>query len=172
MEKRRNLAGATGIHDQDVFEVLFNYEINRIQRYPAPMTLLHIALAVDNYSAELKIKSRNGMANLLNRILRISDVPAHFGEDFLILLPATDEAGGRAVAERVLGHFRTTQNLVTGRLSKLDAFVGMSSRNPGEKVSAPELLAEAAVAMNAARDRQSFTCVAYSEISVNLPRPK
>jgi GGDEF domain-containing protein len=172
MEKRRSLAGETGIFNQDVFQVLFNYEVNRIQRYPGPTALLHIALAVDNFSPELIKKAKYGMANLLNRILRISDVPAHFGDEFLVLLPATDEDGSRAVAERILGHFRTTQNLAGGRSSKFDAFVGFTSRGARDTISAQELLAEAAVAMNEARLRQSFTYIAYSAIAPDLPKPK
>lgn len=172
MEKRRNLAGDTGIFAQDVFEILLNYEVTRIQRYPGPLTLLHIALATGNMSAELQKKSRDSLTNLLNRTLRISDVPAHFGDEFLVLLPATDETGGRAVADRIVGHFRTTQNLATGRLSSLNAYVGISSRIAGATVSGPELLAEAAVAMNEARARQSARYILYSDISLDLPKPK
>jgi diguanylate cyclase (GGDEF)-like protein len=171
-EQRRSLAGESGIFNQDVFNVLFSYEINRIRRYPGPTTLLHIALAVDNFAPELIKKANYSMANLLNRILRISDVPAHYGDEFLILLPGTDEAGGRAVAERILGHYRTTQNLSGVRTGKLDAYIGLTSRSARDAVSPEELLAEAAVAMNEARIRKSFTYIAFSAIAPDLPKPK
>jgi diguanylate cyclase (GGDEF)-like protein len=173
MEKRRHLASDTGLFAPDVFEVLLNYEIARIQRYPSPLTLLHIALAVEDLGPESRKQSRERMINLLNRSLRISDVPSHYGDEFLVLLPATAEAGGRAVAERLLGVYRTTQTLATGRwLSKLNAYIGLTARNEGGAVTDQELLAEASVAMNEARVRQSYTYIAFSDISANLPKPK
>jgi len=171
MEKRRQLVGESGIFTQDVFEVLINYEISRVQRYPSPLALLHIALATGNYSADLQKKSRDGLTNLLNRTLRVSDVPAHFGEDFLVLLPATDEIGSRAVADRILGHFRTTQNLNTGRLSNLNAYIGLTTRSAGAALTAEEMLAEASVAMNEARARQSVRYMLFSDIAKDLPKP-
>ena len=172
MEKRRQLVGETGIFTQDVFEVLLNYEISRIQRYPSPLALLHIALATGSFSADLEKRSRDALTNLLNRTLRVSDVPAHYGEEFMVLLPATDEMGARAVADRILGHFRTTQNLATGRLQTLNAYIGVTSRGAATASSAPELMAEASVAMNEARAQQSPRYLIYSDIAGGLPKPK
>jgi GGDEF domain-containing protein len=172
METRRQLVGESGIFKQDVFEVLLNYEVSRAQRYPSPLTLLHIAPATSNFSADLKKKSHDALTNLLNRTLRVSDVPAHFGEEFLVLLPSTDETGGRAVAGRILGHFRTTQNLTTGRLASMNAYIGLTSRAAGGALSGQELLAEASVAMNEARAQQSPSYMMYSDISDSLPKPK
>lgn len=171
MEKRRQLVGESGIFTQDVFEVLINYEISRVQRYPSPLALLHIALASGGFSADLQKKSRDALTNLLNRTLRVSDVPAHLGEEFLVLLPATDEIGARAVADRILGHFRTTQNLATGRLQTLNAYIGVTCRGAGTASSAQELMAEASVAMNEARAQQSPRYLTYSDIASGLPKP-
>ena len=172
MEKRRQLVGETGIFTQDVFEVLLNYEISRTQRYPSPLTLIHVSLATGNYSEELKKRTRDGLTNLLNRTLRVSDVPAHYGDEFLVLLPSTDETGGRAVADRILGTFRTTQNLAAGRGANAGAYVGVTSRNAGGAYTAEELLAEAAVAMNEARATESPRYVSYSDIAGSVPKPR
>ena len=112
------------------------------------------------------------MTNLLNRTLRVSDVPTHYHEEFLVLLPATDEIGGRSVAERILGHYRTTQSLATGRLSpKRNAYLGITTQNGSNILSSQQLMAEAAVAMNEARLQKSYTYIAFSDISASLPKP-
>jgi len=172
MEKKRQLASETGLYAFDVFSVLLNYEIARIQRYPSPLTLLHVALDAKSQPEDGKKKAMRAMTDLLNRALRVSDVPAHYNDEYLVLLPATDEAGGRAVAERILGHFRTTQNLTISRLTKLSAYIGLTCKHSGTNLSANQLLAEAAVAMNEARTRQSYTYISFSDMADSLPKPK
>lgn len=172
MDKKRQLAGETGLYTFEVFEVLLDYEISRIKRYPSPLTLMHIALSTESMSPEFKKQALEAMTNLLNRTLRVSDVPTHYHEEFLVLLPATDEEGGRAVAERTLGHYRTTQSLATGRLSpKRNAYLGITTQNGSSILSGQQIMAEAAVAMNEARLRKSFTYVAFSDLSPTLPKP-
>lgn len=172
MDKRRQLASETGLYSFDVFEVLLNYEIARVKRYPNPLTLIHLALATENQAPEFKKQAEEAMSNLLNRALRVSDVPTHYNDEFLILMPATDDEGGRAVAERILGHYRTTQSLATGRLSaKRNAYLGITTQNGSAILSAQQILAEASVAMNEARLRKSYTYVAFADISATLPRP-
>ncbi len=171
MDKRRQIAKETDIYAYDVFELLFEYEITRVKRYPSPLALLHIALEKKNYPADFISQANKAMTGILCRSLRVSDVPAHYNDEFLVLLPATDEDGGRAVAERILSHFRTTQSLATGRLSpKRNAYIGLTVRIDATTVSVKNLLAEAAVAMNEARTKQSYTYVLFSDISTNAPK--
>lgn len=172
MDKRRQLASETGLYTYEVFEVLLNYEIARIKRYPNPMTLLHLALAIDNQTPEFKKQAQQAMSNMLNRTLRVSDVPTHYNEEFLIFLPATDKEGGYSVAARILGNYRTTHSLATGQLSdKRNAYIGITSHSGSTVVSAQQILAEASVAMNEARLRKSYTYVSFSDISSALPKP-
>jgi GGDEF domain-containing protein len=172
MDKRRQLASETGLYTFDVFEVLLNYEIARISRHPSPLTLMHIALATENQMPEFKKQALEAMTNLLSRALRVSDVPTHYNEDFLVLMPATDGAGGIAVADRILGNYRTTKSLATGRLSpRRNAYIGITTHQGNEIHSAQQLMAEASVAMNEARLRHSFTLVSYTEIAHTQPKP-
>ncbi len=170
METRRQLASKTGLYTLDVFIVLLNYEIARMNRYPGPLTILQITLAMEGQAADIRKLAKEVVTRQLASTLRISDVPAHYNDDFLVLLPATDENGGRAVAERILSNFRTTQSLNTGRLKKKNIYIGMTSRNSGSTVTVEELMAEAALAMNEARARDSYTCVVFSELDTGLSK--
>jgi len=165
MDNRRHLATETGLYAFDVFEVLLNYEIARVKRYPSPITLIHLALESEGLSEEFRKQAHEAMTGLLNRALRVSDVPAHYHDEFLILLPSTEESGAKAVAERVLASYRTTNSLATGRLSvKRNAYLGLTSRNGGSVLSAQQLLAEAASTMNEARKRKSYIYLSFSEL--------
>src|ERR1700690_3749979 len=105
MEKRRQLASDTGLYTYETFQVLLNYEIARVQRYPGPLTLMHLSLSTENLLPDFIKQSQAAMANLLDRTLRVSDVLAHYKDDFLILLPSANSDAARAVAERILGQF-------------------------------------------------------------------
>ncbi len=168
MEKRRHLATDTGLFAYDVFEVLLEYEVARVKRYPSPITMMHLTLASEGVTAEFRKRAHEAMTSLLNRTLRISDVPGHYHDEFLILLPATDETGAKAVAERILASYRTTQSLSTGRLSnKRNAYLGLTSQNGGSVLSAQQLRAEAAAAMSEARLRRSYTFISFAELANN-----
>lgn len=166
MEQRRHLASETGLYNYDVFEILLDYEVARIKRYPSPIALLHMALATNEYPGELEKQAREALRGLLNRTLRVSDVPCQYQNEYLILLPATDEAGGRSVAERLLASFRTTQSATIERRSKRqNAYLGLTSQSGRTTLTAQQLLAEAAVAMNYARQEKSYTYIVYSDIA-------
>ena len=172
MEKRRQLASNTGLYNYETFEVLLNYEIARVKRYPSPLTLINIALTTDNVTPDFRKQAQAAMSNLLNRTLRVSDVPAHYNDEFLILLPSADNDAARAVAERILGLFRTTQSMSTGKLSsKRNAYVGVTTQNGIDIASSKQILTEAAIAMNEARLRQAYTFVAFADISSGQHRP-
>ncbi len=172
MEKRRQLASDTGLYTYETFEILLNHEIARVKRYPGPLTLMHLALATENLAPEFIKQALEAMTNLLDRTLRISDVPAHYKDDFLILLPSAGSDGARAVAERILGQFRTTQSIATGKLSaRRNAYLGVTTQSGNDITSDKQILAEAAIAMNEARSRQSYTFIAFADISSGLRKP-
>lgn len=171
MDLKRKLATETGLYTREVFDVLFEYEVSRAQRYPSPLSLLCISLETEGQTAETLQQARQAIIEILGRHLRVSDIPAYYGDDFVALLPATDEIGGRAVAERILGRFRTTQKFTTARLTRMNIYIGLACRESGSMVSAEQLMAEAMVAMNEARIRKSFTYVTFSEIADQLPKP-
>ncbi len=172
MEKRRQLASDTGLYTYETFQILLNYEITRVKRYPGPLTLIHLALATENLTPDFIKQAHTAMTNLLDRTLRISDVPAHYKDEFLILLPSANSDAARAVAERILGQFRTTQSFATGKLSsKRNAYLGTTTQNGNDITSDKQILAEAAIAMNEARSRQSYTYIAFENISSGQRKP-
>ncbi len=170
-EQRRSPTTASGLYTSESFKILFDYEVARAQRYPSPLTALHLAAEPDDPSEEVKGLAYQVVSDILSRILRVTDIPTQSNEEFLILLPATDEAGGRALAERILINVRTRQDFPTDKLFQMKLYVGLASRFMDSKTASQELLAEASVAMNEARVKRSSAYVAFSDIEEKIPKP-
>ena len=95
----------TGLLTQITFEAILEYEVNRIQRYPAPITVLRFKiLSEDQLPQSLKDKVQWAIAETLKIHLRQSDIAGHYESDFMAILPHTEIAPGQQVARRVLDH--------------------------------------------------------------------
>lgn len=150
MESSRNIR-ETGLYDQEVFRLLAEHEISRAQRYPNPVTLLYITLNLDEARPDIANSAKQLFAGILNSSLRISDIPAHFGNDFLALLPSTDENGGVAAGQRLIARLKGTRNFADGKLFKFTVHIGISSHPGGRGIAMDKLLHEANVAMQKAK---------------------
>ena len=99
--------GLTGIANRRRFDEALNEEWSRAARSRTPLSLImidvdHFKLYNDNYGhASGDACLRNIAAALVDSLLRPVDLLARFGgEEFVCLLPSTDETGALQVAER------------------------------------------------------------------------
>jgi hypothetical protein len=171
MDTPQSSPRAAGLYGNESFKLIFDYEVERARRYPSPLTVLHLAAEIPDPSPKVKAEAYDVVAEILHRSLRVSDVSTQFDEEFLVLLPATDVTGGRAVAERVLAEFKNRAEFTEGRELEMVLYVGFASRYVENKTAAEQLLAEAAVAMNDARVKKSHNYVAFVDISKDVPKP-
>jgi len=141
----------SGLYDGEVFILLADYELSRAQRYPTPITVLYITLNLDEAKPEIVESVKQLFAGILNSSLRVSDIPAHYGNDFLVLMPATDEIGGQAAASRLIARLKGTRNFADGTLFKFTIHIGISTHPGGQGISAEDLIAEAKQASQEAK---------------------
>jgi len=94
------------VYSSDVFEILFDYEITRTKRNPAPLALMQIEITSTTSNEESLKSAPIIFIRALNSHLRSVDIPSKAGNDFRILLPTTDEPGARTVCERLLSIFK------------------------------------------------------------------
>lgn len=105
------------VYGSDVFEILFEYEITRTKRNPAPLALLHIEVTPTTSNEETLKAAPEVFITALNRHLRSVDIPSSTGRDFRVLLPTTDESGIRTVCERLLSVFKNKFETPSGSVA-------------------------------------------------------
>lgn len=172
LEQLRALAasdGLTGLANRRVFFERLEAEILRSRRYEHGLALL--LLDVDHFK---KINDRFGhpagdevlrrVARTLAGLARETDLVARYGgEEFAVLLPSTDEAGGRHVAERARSGVAELvitweEHPVAVRVS-----VGVTALE-GEEDTAEALVARADQALYAAKQAGRDRVVAFADI--------
>lgn len=111
---RKMMSRGEEVYSTDVFEILFDYEITRTRRTPAPLAMLHIEMSPTTSNEETRKNAQVVFVSALNTHLRSVDIPSSAGRDFRVLLPTTDESGTRTVCERLLSVFKNSFDTPTG----------------------------------------------------------
>ena len=112
-EKVKALAirdGLTGLYNRRHFEEVLNTEVIRAVRHKHPASL--IFLDVDYFKNYNDLQGHmmgdealKEIANLLMKRARVTDIVCRYGgEEFVIILPYTDKANARMVAEEIRAH--------------------------------------------------------------------
>ena len=122
----------TGLYNRRGFIELGQREVERARRYKRP--IVAIVLDVDNFK---KINDNYGHANgdmvlqtIANRCLqnlrRVDLVGRLGGDEFMILLPETDDSTGRQVAERLRNNIANIPVEIDGSMVEISVSVGVS----------------------------------------------
>ena len=152
------------LYPLESFKTLLDHEVNRSRRYQQPLTLLHMAVESDPDSPEAQHSAEVFAINVLNLQLRETDIPCKVGSGFLVLLPSTDEQGGRVACDRLEELFKGNPQPFDRVSFRLSAFIGMTSAIANKPLSASSLMQQADTAMQHARDHRSVNTVLFSEI--------
>ena len=104
----------TKTYNRIYFYQLLNKEVNRIDRYESPLSLIFFGVddfkGINNtYGNAQGDKVLLQIGSLLKSFARKSDAPARFGGDeFALILPNTDADGALKLANRLLLNIRNT----------------------------------------------------------------
>lgn len=138
------------VYSIDVFEILFDYEITRTRRSPAPLALLHIEVTPTASNEEILKTATSVFVASLNTHLRSVDIPSSAGRDFRVLLPTTDEPGAKTVCERLLSVFKNKFDTPSGAVA-FTLQIGVTVCAAGAELSMSEISQKAKEAMKQSR---------------------
>lgn len=159
---------ASGFLTQPFLERLLLHEIARAKRYSDPIVLLRLSLHFNGPPDEAAIaQARSIVSHILNANLRAVDIPGHYEDDYLIILPNTSEAGGRLIASRLA-------QVVTARRAMNDAgavplaiCMGLTAHPGGQDADAEALVSQTAIALAEARRRGANSVVEFAEVGTS-----
>lgn len=163
MEK--DLVHEIELYPLEAFKILLDHEVNRSRRYQQPLTILHMAIEADPDTPEAQHGAEVFAINVLNLQLRETDIPCKKGSEFLVLLPSTDEDGGRIACDRLEELFRGNPQPFDRVSFTLSAFIGMTSAIANKPLSGNRLMQQADTAMQHARNGRLANTVLFSEIT-------
>ena len=149
----------------ETFKTLLDHEVNRSRRYKNPLTLIHIVIETEPANPQAQHAAELFAINVLNIHLRETDIPCRDGGEFLVLMPATDERGGRVACKRLETLFDIQHQSEDSISFKLSIFMGLVTL-PGDKsLSSSKLLRQASQAVQHARINKLDKTVIFSEIN-------
>ena len=152
------------LYPLESFKTLLDHELHRSRRYKQPITLIQIAVEVEPNTPQTQHSAQVFAINILNLQLRETDIPCKTGTEFIVLMPSTDQQGGRMACERLEKLFRVTHQTYDRVSFQLSAFFGMTSTEGASHVHSGKLIEEAAAALQHARVHRSQQAVLFSEI--------
>jgi len=128
----------TGLSNRRFFLREANRMLEFAKRYKEPLALM--MLDIDNFKrindeyghdvGDLVLKE---LARVIKENIRSSDIPARFGgEEFVVLLPRTDERGAVMVADRIRNSFRNSHIQVNGKDVWTTVSIGVALYEHGE----------------------------------------
>lgn len=148
----------------DEFKVLLEHEVNRSRRYKEPLTLMHLAVETNSSPPDTQHGVEVFAINALNVHLRAIDIPCRKGNEFLALMPSTDEQGGRIVCQRLEKLFQAEAQVYNKVSFKLSAFIGIATLPGDRSISSNRLMQNAAQALEHARKKKLINTVIFSEM--------
>jgi diguanylate cyclase (GGDEF)-like protein len=160
-EETRKLADhdqLTGFYNHRYLHERLGEEVVRAQRTKRPLAVLMLdlddfKLVNDTFGHLFGDRVLVHVAGIIRGVLRLSDVAARYGGDeFAVVLPETDAAAARHVAERMLGALRGAPFQAEGRLPvPVVASIGIAT-HPVDGRTGTDLIAAADRALYASKD--------------------
>jgi diguanylate cyclase (GGDEF)-like protein len=141
----------------EVFRKLLYVEIKRAKRYNLPLSVLLVAMdGVDallaTHGAVVVEKLREAVVRAIRRSIRDIDIPVAFQLGYiLIVMPHTDEAGARTVADRVQSRLRRSAYRGDSFVLRPTLSVGATTSTAGRALSFGQMILGATLALREAQ---------------------
>jgi diguanylate cyclase (GGDEF)-like protein len=149
----------TGINNRRFFDQRLHEEAGRAKRYDRPLSCLFLDIDYfkrinDQYGHQAGDNVLKQVSSMLNDRLRQTDVLARFGgEEFVILLPDTDQDDAVQIAEQVRERIQRAHFVIpSGKSINVTLSIGLAVLHPENHINdAKQLLSAADQAVYAAK---------------------
>lgn len=168
----------TGLHNRRFFFPEAEAALIRAVRYHEPFSLLmidvdHFKQVNDAHGHMMGDTVLKELADMLKKEARSADILARLGgEEFVLVLPETNEQGAQVLANRICEHMRTLQWSVDGQTIRLSLSIGVAPLRLGTKWdnadSLEQLLQQADAALYYAKEKGRDQCRCHTEIACKL----
>lgn len=152
------------LYPPESFQILLEHEVKRSRRYGNPLTLLDVTFEADPADLQTLHSAEVFTINVLNLRLRDTDIPCKKDSEFLVLMPSTDEQGGRTACERLEKLFNVESQTYDRVSFKLSAYIGMATLPGDRSISSKQLMKNAAEALQHAHANRLKNVVIFSEM--------
>jgi diguanylate cyclase (GGDEF)-like protein len=139
--KLATIDGLTGLYIRRYFEVRYEEEFLRAQRYGEPLSIVlldidHFKSINDSYGHLQGDKVLQAVAILIQAAIRHDvDLAARYGgEEFILMLPKTDAQGAYALAERIRLNCQQQVFDVEGKVVHVTISIGIATLLTGKKI--------------------------------------
>lgn len=163
LEYQTQIDSLTGLFNRRAFESKIEEEFERAKRYHKPLSLL--ILDIDNFKSINDTYGHHGgdaalvkISETLRDKTRQSDFPCRYGgEEFVLILPETDQGSAFQVASKIHEEIRSCRYGTANQTFVLTVCVGLSSTSNKRYADWREMLDDADqalyVAKNSGKDR-------------------
>ncbi len=169
LEKLASVDPLTNCLNRRKFEELSNLEMQRSSRYSTPLSFLmldidHFKTINDTYGHAIGDDVLKYFSSVCLKLARATDVVARVGgEEFIIMLPETDEKGAFIFAERVREEIYNSILTIDGHTIKYTVSIGISSLNSDRDSAVSMILQRADAAMYEAKESGRNRSVIFKE---------
>ena len=159
VKSRADHDGLTRIHNRRAFDERLIEEMRRHQRYRQSMGLLmldidHFKAINDTYGHLVGDHVLREVGRILSETVRGTDFTARFGgEEFMVILPQTNEEQSRVLAERLRALIAAAQFSHNGQPFSITVSIGVAILVPGTLAKRKELLEKVDQALYQAKNR-------------------
>jgi hypothetical protein len=153
------------LYPPESFNILLDHEVNRSRRYGDPLTLLDLTFETNPEDSQTQHSAEVFTINVLNLRLRDTDIPCKKGNEFLVLMPSTDEDGGRMACQRLEKLFNLEPQSYDRVSFQMSAYIGMATLPGDDSISSNQLMQNAIQASQYARENRLKNTVSFSDMN-------
>ncbi|HET9870131.1 MAG TPA: GGDEF domain-containing protein, partial [bacterium] len=164
----------TGLYNRRYFQQILDYELNRAKRYQQALSIIFIDL---DHFKQINDRFGHSMGDLflkqisqkLAGMFRTTDLIARYaGDEFVAILPATQQEGAMILAHRIQETLGDYQIMVRGTTLQVSVSIGVDTYENADGIGSITLIDRADKAMYEAKSHGRNCVRSFQELEKAL----